>query len=82
MLRTGGANREASRFEGIGGLVRRASRGGNHGVKAPGAEWLRRLAARGSRAMSTLPAPFPALTEPAVAFDPAAFAGVLRRKRL
>jgi len=29
--------------------------------------------ARGSQAMSTLPATFPALTEPAVSFDPAAF---------
>jgi len=29
--------------------------------------------ARGSQAMSTLPATFPALTEPAPTFDPAAF---------
>jgi hypothetical protein len=29
--------------------------------------------ARGSQAMSTLPTTFPALTEPAVTFDPAAF---------
>jgi hypothetical protein len=38
--------------------------------------------ARGSRAMSTLPAPFPALTAPAVTFDPAAFTACPRRKRL
>jgi hypothetical protein len=38
--------------------------------------------AHASRAMSTLPAPFPALTAPAVTFDPATFTACPRRKRL
>jgi hypothetical protein len=35
--------------------------------------WSDVIKARKSQAMSTLPATFPALSEPAVTFDPAAF---------
>jgi len=52
-------------------------------IESPDAEWMQRLAAapdavaaafaRGSQSLSTLPAIFPALTEPAVTFDPTAF---------